>query len=354
MKIALITDTHWGIRNDQPAFLENNKKFLNNIYFPYLAKNGIKTQIHLGDLGDRRKYINYYTLHRLRVDYLERCEQMGIDSLFTAGNHDTLYKNTNEFNMLRELVAGRYPFKIVDQYAEEVTYNGLPILIVPWICDDNRKQIMEKIRSTNAKICMGHFELMGFEMFKGSPVSHGDDPNILDRFDLSASGHYHHRSSSGDIYYLGSHAEFTWSDYNDPRGFHVFDTTTKELTFIENPYRMFKKVWYDDSDKKFDIENIQYDDFKDCYVRVIITKNKNHNTFERFVENIDSVGPLDLEIVEDHMNIVDEEDSDIVNEAESTIDIFKNQVEARVADHLKEPVKNVLVDIYHEALREGQ
>ena len=32
-----------------------------------------------------------------------------------------------------------------------------------------------------------------------------------------------------------------------PRGFHIlFDTETRELEFIQNPYEMFHKIYYDD------------------------------------------------------------------------------------------------------------
>jgi hypothetical protein len=48
--------------------------------------------------------------------------------------------------------------------------------------------------------------------------------------------------------------------------------------------------------------------------------------FDKFIENIESENPLDIQIVEDHLNLNLEEDSDIVNEAESTIDIFKKYI----------------------------
>ena len=66
MKIALINDTHWGARNDSPAFIEYFNKFFNDIFFPYLVENNIKTLIHLGDVVDRRKFINHYTAYNFK------------------------------------------------------------------------------------------------------------------------------------------------------------------------------------------------------------------------------------------------------------------------------------------------
>ena len=60
MKYALITDTHFGVRNDSQILLEYQKKFYDEIFFPYLDKNDIKHIVHLGDLVDRRKSINFW------------------------------------------------------------------------------------------------------------------------------------------------------------------------------------------------------------------------------------------------------------------------------------------------------
>ena len=246
MKIAIITDTHWGVRNDHQAFLDNNKKFLDDTFFPFIDSHSIVDVIHLGDLVDRRKYLNINTAKRLRDDFIRPLHARGIRAHLTIGNHDTYYKNTNSVNSIREFY--KDDFTIYEQ-ATTVEFDGVPILLMPWICDDNRDHALESIRTTNAQICMGHLELSGFEMYRGSPLSHGDDPSLFGRFDLVCSGHYHRRSTSGNIHYLGSHAEFTWSDYDDPKGFHILDTETREMAFIENPYKMFRKLWYNDKDK---------------------------------------------------------------------------------------------------------
>jgi hypothetical protein len=223
--------------------------------------------------------------------------------------------------------------------------------MLPWICDENRKVSFEKIKSTPAQIIMGHLELAGFEMYKGSMVSHGDDRNIFNRFDLVLSGHYHHRSSDGTICYLGSHGEFTWSDYDDPKGFHILDTETRELTFIKNPYTMFEKVWYNDTDTKFLETIFDYSKYRKKIVKVIVQNKNNPLWFDKFIENIESENPIEMQIVEDHLNLNLEDDNDIVNEAESTIDIFKKYLETtqiKNVDTVK--LTSKIIELYQEAL----
>ena len=351
MKIALITDTHWGVRNDNIAFMDNSKRFLDEIFFPYLDANNVRTVVHLGDLVDRRKYININTARRLREDFLDQLSHRELNVHIIAGNHDTYYKNTNSVNALRELVDKKYYFKIYDQLPREVEFDGTMILMLPWICDENRQLCLDKIRSTPAQIVMGHLELAGFEMYRGSIVSHGDDRHIFDRFDMVLSGHYHHRSSDGSIHYLGSHAEFTWSDYDDRKGFHILDTETRNLTFIENPYTMFAKVWYDDTPEGTKNAGVDIDSLKGMNVKVIVTNKTDPYRFDKFIEQIEKVGVLEMQIVEDHLNLGITEDEEIINEAESTIGIFKKYIDqVNIANLDKVRLEQTIVELYQEAL----
>jgi hypothetical protein len=198
---------------------------------------------------------------------------------------------------------------------------------------------------------MGHLELAGFEMYRGSIVSHGDDRSLFDRFDMVLSGHYHHRSSDGSIYYLGSHAEFTWSDYDDRKGFHILDTETRDLTFIENPYIMFAKVWYNDTSEGTKNAGVDIDSLKGLNVKVIVTNKTDPYSFDKFIEQIEKVGVLEMQIVEDHLNLGVADDEEIVNEAESTINIFKkyiDQVNSANLDKIK--LEKTIVELYNEAL----
>ena len=354
-KLALITDTHWGVRGDNVAFLDNSKKFLDEVFFPFLDNHNINVVVHLGDLVDRRKYVNINTARRLRVDFLDKLKERNLEVHLIAGNHDTYFKNTNEVNAIKELVENAYPsFKTYTKHAESVTFGGIPILFIPWICDDNREQVLDAIKTTPSQIALGHLEICGFEMFKGSVVSHGDDRSLFNKFDIVMSGHFHHRSTDGHIVYLGSHGEFTWSDYDDPRGFHVFCTETRELTFIENPYKMFKKVWYNDADDAFLQKKIDYSQYKGALVKVIVTNKTNEYWFDKFIENLESENPIDIQVVEDHLNLNLEDDAEIINEAESTLDIFKNYIDNYELKNInKDKLSKKITELYNEAISLG-
>ncbi|CAB5221412.1 SbcD DNA repair exonuclease [uncultured Caudovirales phage] len=351
MKIALITDTHWGIRNDSQIMHDQMKRFLDEIFFPILDRENISTVIHLGDLVDRRKYINYMTAKRLRDDFLEPLKSKQITMHIIAGNHDTFYKNTNKINALKELVIDKYDnVQVYDDLPDERVFGSTTILMLPWICDENKEASMEVIRNSRSPIVMGHLELNGYEMYRGHVSDHGDDPKIFDKFDLVCSGHYHTRSSSGNIHYLGTPCQYNWSDYNDPKGFHILDTETRELTFIENPYNIYYKIFYDDLDKAYEeIVSVNVEPYKNCYVKMVVKNKTNPYWFDMVIDKIEKIGVADLQVVEDHLNLDMSEDADIVNEAEDTISIIKNYIGAMNLTNDRKRVENIIQSLYIEA-----
>lgn len=347
MKVAIITDTHFGVRNDNLAFLDMNKKFLDNVFFPVIRKNDITRIIHGGDLVDRRKYINIQTANRLRKDFIEPIVSMGITYDQILGNHDVYYKNTNEVNAVNEVY--RDMFNVYENPAE-VDIDGLKILFLPWINMLNRDASLEAIAKSNAKVCIGHLEIVGFEMHRGTVATHGEDRRLFERFHSVFSGHFHRRSSDGCIHYLGSHGQFTWSDYGDDRGAYIFDTNTLELEFIPNPYSMFSKVFYDDSGKTWE-EVIERDlsYIKGTYVKVVVKNKENPYWFDTFCNAIDKMGVIDMQIVEDHHNLNLENVDDIVNEAESTIDIFRKYIDQINTGVNKDKLQKTMFDLYNQA-----
>ena len=166
MKIALITDTHFGARGDHAAFDRYFKKFYEQSFFPTLDERGIRNVIHLGDMFDRRKYINYLTLNNCREYFFDPLRDRKIRLDVIVGNHDVFYKNTNEINSPELLLAD---YDNITPYSDpvELTYAGSDILMLPWICADNYQEVMGMIADTRAEICFGHLEIAGFQMYKG-------------------------------------------------------------------------------------------------------------------------------------------------------------------------------------------
>jgi len=350
MKIALITDTHWGARGDSPAFAEYFNRFYYEHFFPYLAANGISSIFHLGDIVDRRKYINFVTARHLRK-FVEHCDTSGIRLDVIIGNHDTSFKNTNDVNSMRELF--EHSTYDIHYYSDPgvVNIGGTDIAVLPWICSGNYEESMEFINKTNAQILFGHLELAGFEMYKGAINDHGFDSKIFDKFDVVCSGHFHHKSTRGNINYLGAPYEMSWSDYNDPRGFHVFDTETRELTYIRNPLTMFNKIHYHDQDKTIDeILAVDWDYYKGSYVKLIVHTKTNPYWFDMFVDKIEKAGVLDLQVVDDNLNLQLEDDGDIISEAEDTLTVLNRVVEQVDSRVDKKVLYNFLSTLYNEAL----
>lgn len=351
MKIALITDTHFGARSDSQVFQDYFHRFYENIFFPYLEDNNIKTCIHLGDVVDRRKYINYKTLNYVRNNFIGKLWEHNIDTHILIGNHDVYYKNTNDVNSMIELFSttdGKIEPWIYD-VPKEVVFDDTKILMMPWINNTNYDTCMKFINNTNAEIMMGHFEISGFEMYQGSWCDSGMDAKIFNKFDMVLSGHFHHKSTNGNITYLGNPYEINWGDYNDPRGFHILDTETRELTFIQNKYKMFHKIYYDDSDKNFeDFKNADYSEYKGSFVKIIVTEKNNPYWFDVMMDGLYKSNVNDVSVVE---NIdMDFEDDDMINEAEDTLTILSKYVDSLNIKNNKKELDILLRNLYNEAL----
>jgi DNA repair exonuclease SbcCD nuclease subunit len=343
MKLALITDTHAGVRNDAPVFIENDKRFFDMVFFPTLKQRGITTVVHLGDIVDRRKYINFKSLSCLRKDFVEPlCRDY--DFHLILGNHDIFNREDMCISIATEIL-DKYDLTYYEDPAE-VVFNGTKILFVPWICDGNRDKTVDLLNSTDAKIVFGHLELAGFPMFRGVFNHDGDDPAIYQKFEMVCTGHFHHRSSRANIHYLGSHSQFTWTDFGDARGFHIFDTDTRELEFICNPYDLFAKVHYDDADGgQFDPAAIT-----GKYVKVIVRERNNQIKYDHFLSRVEAAKPIEFQIVEDHLNLDKVSDDLIISDTKDTLTIMRDYAKAvnATVDHSK--LDTLFVDLYNQAL----
>jgi DNA repair exonuclease SbcCD nuclease subunit len=352
MKVAIITDQHFGARNDSIQLLDFYEKFYAETFFPKLKETKVDAVLILGDTFDRRKFINFYSLKRAKQMFFAPLMDLGIEVHMLAGNHDTYFKNTNDVNSV-DLLLSEYgnTINVIDS-PSEIYVGPHKICMMPWICAENYQQSMDMIKDTTAEICCGHFEIAGFAMYRGMTSEEGLEKSLFRKFDFTFSGHYHHKSNSDSIYYLGNPYELTWQDYNDPRGFHIFDLEKRELEFIQNPNNIFHRISYDDKDQSFDqITNKDLSGYKDTYVKVIVVNKTNPYLFDQFLEKLNLADPIDVTIVEDFTMADEEDDDSIVDQAEDTLTILNKYVDSIKQESINvSKLKNVMKDLYVEAV----
>lgn len=351
MKIALITDQHFGARNDSVHFLDYYEKFYKDTFFPSLDEHGITTVLILGDTFDRRKYVNFYSLKRTKEMFFDELAKRNIKVHMLAGNHDTYFKNTNDVNSVDLLLREYDNVQVIDK-PTTINLNDTSICMIPWICPENYQECLKEIEDTTADVCMGHFEIAGFAMHRGMPSLEGLNRDIFKRFSRVFSGHYHHRSFSDNIGYLGNPYELTWQDYNDPRGFHLFSLDDHNLQFVPNPNVMFHRVIYDDKEESItEITNKDLTKYTNTYVKVVVVNKTNPYLFDKFMNKLYDVNPIDITIAEDMADLTEGIEDDMINEAEDTITIINKFVDGIQEEHINnDKLKTVLKELYVEAL----
>jgi DNA repair exonuclease SbcCD nuclease subunit len=324
------------------------KRFYSEVFFPYLEEHNIDKVLQVGDLFDNKKQINLKSLTLAKEYFFDVMDERDITLFTFVGNHDSFHKNSIKINTQESLL---YGYNKIRTFSKPTSwaFEDLPVLILPWICDENYDQCMKMIDAADPKcVVFGHLELAGFEMHRGSIVNKGMDSNIFSKFHAVYSGHYHHRSSKGNITYLGTPYEMTWADYEDQKGFHVFDTDTLEMTFIPNPYHMFHIITYDDS-KNMDID---FEELSGTVIKLVVERKDNETNFEQFVHKIEEQNPFKFNIIE-QKTVLNMEEEDDVTDAESTLAILRKVINNSDVTVDKSELNEYLTGLYTEALYMG-
>jgi len=348
MKIAVINDTHAGARNASDVFLDYFAKFYSDVFFPYCKKHEITQIIHLGDYYDHRKYVNFKALNHNRKTFLEPMRELGMTMDIIPGNHDVVYKNTNELCSLKELLGYFVENVNIVMEPKVMSYDGCNIALLPWINPENQAASMKFIETCNASILGAHLELNGFEMLKGTPSHGGMDANLFNRFEQVWSGHYHTKSTKGNIHYLGTQFEMTWADANDWKYFHVFDTVTRELTPIRNPNEIYCKYIY--NDKISDSDGLDTSCAKGKFVKVVVVNKSDFFKFDRFIDRLQKQDPFEIKIAENYEEFsaanVTAESVDAITDTAMLMDTYVDAVDTELC---KDMIKSQLRELYTEA-----
>ena len=343
MKVAIITDQHFGARKNSKLFHDYFLKFYNDVFFPTLEEQGITTVVDMGDTFDSRKGIDFSALFWAKTNYYDRLHEMGVKVHTIVGNHTAYYKNTNNVNAV-DLLLREYNNVTVYSEPTEVMLGKLPTLFIPWINQENEESTLKLIQKTTCPCAMGHLELQGFRVNKQIVMEHGLESKLFGKFSRVYSGHYHTRSNDGTVFYLGNPYEMFWSDVGDVRGFHIFDTETITHEPINNPYRLFYNIYYEDTPfQTFDVR-----EYEGKIVRLIVRKKSNQKNFEKFVDKLYTANIAELKIVENFQ--VQESEEFEAFESEDTFSILQRYVDESDCELSKSTITSILQEVYKEAL----
>ncbi len=343
MKVAIITDQHFGARKNSKLFHDFFLKFYNDVFFPTLEEKGIKVVVDMGDTFDSRKGIDFAALAWAKNNYYDRLAQMGVTVHTIVGNHTAYYKNTNELNAV-DLLLREYQNVIIYSEPTEVKLGKLPVLFVPWINEENSQNTFQRVKDFPGVHAMGHLELNGYPAHRGHLMAQGLDGKLFKNFKQVFSGHYHTRSSDGQVFYLGNPYEIYSNDMGDDRGFHIYDTDTEELEIVNNPYTMYDVIYYEDTPH----QTFNYSKYSNKIVKLIVRKKTDIKKYEKFVDNLIKSDISELNIIElDVGEVVDLDKYD--PESEDTISILNRYVKDSDQEIDKSEVQNLIYEIYQEA-----
>ena len=328
MKIAIITDQHFGARKNSKLFHDYFLKFYEDIFFPTLIKEGITTIVDMGDTFDSRKGVDFVSLEWAKNHYYDKLEELGITVHTIIGNHTAYYKNTNDLTGVGLFLREYDNVKIYSE-AEEVKIDKTKFLFVPWINSENEEKTLQLIDDSDSPCVMGHLELNGFMATRGHFMEHGMDSNVFDKFERVYSGHYHMRSNKENVFYLGNPYEMYWNDVNDRnRGFHLFDTDTLEHTPVNNPYQLFHNLYYEDTPHQM-LDITKYDQ---KILKVIVRKKSDPKQFEKYIDKLYSSNLAELKIVE-NFDFTEGEEFE-ADESEDTISLLNRYIQELSLIHI--------------------
>lgn len=341
MKIALCGDLHIGASKHSPIIQEHQNKFF-EFFFQYLNNNEITTVLQLGDFFDQRKDIHYTAIKHAREHFLDKIHEYEIDLTIIAGNHDTVYKNSNHVNSV-DLLCRDYGV-VIDQVPVNIPFEDCSIDFYPWINQGNLTQSIEFAKNAIGKYAIGHFEFADFPMYPGIMATHGMDHKSFSKYDRVFTGHYHTVSTKDNILYTGTPYELTWGDWNDPKGFWILDTETGSTEYIRNPNTLFEKILYTD-DIKYDFSSAT-----NKYVKIVVIEKADTKKFDAFVHNVELAKPHDLKIIEH--SVKDEVDTAVtLTEVASTQTMISNVIDTIETTLDKGTLKNMFLELYSDAVQ---
>lgn len=228
MRLHLLTDLHFGMRNNSLEFkmiLEDALKFFISTSNDNCKDNEEDELLISGDVFHTNESTN-----NMMMDFA--ISQFAILSKefkrihILVGNHDIYYKDSNDVTPINIL---QRAFSNITVYRTPTTIilNEKKCLLLPWVNDyEKANQIIEE---DDSEYIFLHADINNSLYSSGIKISNGVSDILLKKYKGVYVGHIHTKGN----FYLGTLHHHDSSDVNTIRGYHYL-TPDFELKFIEN------------------------------------------------------------------------------------------------------------------------
>lgn len=233
MKIAVLGDTHFDVSNSNEEVYEQQIKFFKEEFFPYLIENDIKTIFQLGDFFDNKLKVGTYIQSRLMEDFFDVLEENKIVMFYFVGNHDLYFRDSREVFSLKVFEKAYHANLKVVRNMNILDFQTRKYMFVPWLYDEDIPNMATMVQEYKPELIFGHFEIKDFHVSKDFQATHGLDKKVFKNSKV-ISGHFHLKQEIGNIFYVGTPYQSSWTDYNETKGFHILDTKDNSFEFVEN------------------------------------------------------------------------------------------------------------------------
>lgn len=286
-KIAIFSDLHLGVHQNSDFWHKISVEWC-TWFVADVKSRGIETVYFLGDFFHHRDFISVKTIH-VAHKILSMFE--GLNLKMIVGNHDCFFKDKSTINSVS--ILNGYDFIDVVDELKYVSYGGKTFALCPWGV---------KVKDVkDADVVFGHFEITSFFMNTYRVCDHGEDYTDFENFSLVFSGHFHKRqtkqiSEKSKVLYVGNPFQTDFNDIGNEKGYHIFDTQTKDVEFIENvntPKHLQTSL--STIIKLTDIKE-DFKVFTNNIVKLVVDKNISIKHMNILLSRIKDFNPIDVRV----------------------------------------------------------
>jgi DNA repair exonuclease SbcCD nuclease subunit len=350
----IISDTHFGVRNNSKEWMEIIDDYFHNFLIP-LIKSEHKPGdilIHCGDTFDSRQSINLYVMNKGQ-EIIEALADI-LPVYIIIGNHDIFMKHTNEINSMKLFKHTKNV--TVFENPQLVNFGKSTGMFLPWVEEEDELREFVQNPKNKADLLFCHTDVRGVSFSRNVKVEEGNEAEVFNNYTQVYSGHIHYTQKHKNIRMVGSPYQLTRSDAGNIKSVWRVDLETLEETSWENTrspkFLRYRLEWLLEQN----IETIQRL-FANNFVDIHMTPQWSLKfPFAVFMDKLSGYRKINHVIIteEEGEKVEDDIDGDIENpDSISIVKLIETYVnELAYTSSIKERLIKTSTGIYHETLRD--